>query len=233
MVHTDHTAPQSIEVLWQEDTRILTLEGEPVLEYHVSWPELRGTGRSGTKINRYYRRLIKSWRQRWEREVYWKACLNLATLRANSHPFVSWKGSLRGEVTLFTEHLLSIRMTGQEIRGNRPPNQVRWGDVWDIQEGAPYPIHALYCSCHRWKQKLISQLKKLAADQQASASRFLLPGWEHGLQTFFPKEDYCLTAQGIEIAYPQGSISPMAEGTPVFQLPLSCASETQKIPPKK
>ena len=38
MEHTDHTAPQSIEVLWQEDTRILTLEGEPVLEYHVSWP---------------------------------------------------------------------------------------------------------------------------------------------------------------------------------------------------
>ena len=35
-----------VEILWQEEKRRLTLEGEPVLEYTLAWPEVRG-GRTG------------------------------------------------------------------------------------------------------------------------------------------------------------------------------------------
>ena len=66
------TEPQ---VLWHEEKGSLTLEGEPVLEYTLSWPEVQNAGLSGRWISRYYDRLARSWKQRWQREVYLAACL--------------------------------------------------------------------------------------------------------------------------------------------------------------
>lgn len=216
---------RSAEVLWREEEKTLTLEGEPVLEYRISWPELQGAGRGGTKVNRYYRFLVKSWKERWEREVYWKACLDLTQRRASSRPFFPWKGQLEGEVTDWREDLLSIRMVGREVRGDRPANQVRWGDVWQVREGAPCPLHALLGQGRTWKKRLISRLTELGRERQATCDCFLRADWEQGLRIYFPEEDFCLTSDGIELAYPQGTIAPAAEGTPVFQLPLSPASD--------
>ena len=226
-------ADHSNQVLWQEETRALMLEGEPALEYHISWPEIHGAGRGGNKINRYYRFLAKSWRERWEREVYWKACLDLAARRASSRPFFPWKGQLEGEVTDRRENLLSIRMVGREVRGDRPANQVRWGDVWQIQDGAPCPLGALLSQGRSWKRRLLARLAELGRERQASGDCFLRSDWEQGLRTYFPGEDFCLTPEGIELAYPQGTIAPAAEGTPVFQLPLGQTDPPAQTRPLK
>ena len=69
---------EEIKVIWEEETRVLTLEGEPVLKYALSWPRVEGAGLGGRWIGRYYVRLADQWRRRWEREVYWRACLELA-----------------------------------------------------------------------------------------------------------------------------------------------------------
>ena len=73
------TVPQ---VDWQEERCTLTLEGEPVLKYVLSWPQVRGGGLGGRWISRYYDWLARAWRLRWQREVYWKACIQLADRRA-------------------------------------------------------------------------------------------------------------------------------------------------------
>ena len=81
--------PEAPQVLWHEENRTLTLEGEPVLDYALSWPELADAGRGGRRISRYYARLAQSWRLRWQREVYWKACIQLADRRAAARPLRS------------------------------------------------------------------------------------------------------------------------------------------------
>ena len=90
---------QAVQVNWKEKHRTLTLEGEPVLEYVLYWPEVAGGGLGGAWITRYYARLARSWQRRWDREVYWKACLELGQRRQNARPFTPWQGELRGEVT--------------------------------------------------------------------------------------------------------------------------------------
>ena len=67
------------EVRWLEEQKTLTLTGEPVLECRYAWPE---TGQK--KLDRYYRRLKGQWQRRWERELYWDACLDLAGKRERS-----------------------------------------------------------------------------------------------------------------------------------------------------
>ena len=42
--------------------------------------------------------------------------------------------------------------------------------------------------------------------------------WERKIKRFFPEEEFCLTPEGLELAYPQCSIAPAAEGNPVFQI---------------
>ena len=83
------TEPQ---VLWHEEKGSLTLEGEPVLEYTLSWPEVQNAGLSGRWISRYYDRLARFWKQRWQREVYLAACLSFAQKREWSRPFQCWTG---------------------------------------------------------------------------------------------------------------------------------------------
>ena len=46
-----------VRVIWEEERRSLTLEGEPVLEYALSWPRVEGAGLGGKWISRYYVRL--------------------------------------------------------------------------------------------------------------------------------------------------------------------------------
>ena len=59
--------PGEAQVVWEEEKRILTLEGEPVLKYVLSWPQVEGAGLGGRWISRYYARLAQNWRRRWGR----------------------------------------------------------------------------------------------------------------------------------------------------------------------
>ena len=87
---------EEITVVWSSEERALTLEGEPVLKYSLSWPRVEGAGLGGRWISRYYARLADRWRRRWEREVYWPACLELAARREAARPFTPWTGELSG-----------------------------------------------------------------------------------------------------------------------------------------
>ena len=52
---------KEIRVIWNEERRSLTLEGEPGLRYVLSWPQVEGAGLGGRWISRYYLRLAGSW----------------------------------------------------------------------------------------------------------------------------------------------------------------------------
>ena len=125
---------EEITVVWSSEERALTLEGEPVLKYSLSWPRVEGAGLGGRWISRYYARLANQWRRRWEREVYWPACLELAARREAARPFTPWTGELRGETVLLRDGTLSLRFFGCEVRGDGWPARVRWGDVWQLRE---------------------------------------------------------------------------------------------------
>ena len=208
------------EVLWREEGRTLSLEGEPVLEYTISWPEVTGGGLGGRWISRYYARLARSWGLRWQREVYWKACLELAGRRADSRPFTLWTGRLAGQVTWHKDGLLSVRMEGEEIRGDGKPCRVRWSDVWKVREGAPRPLREFFPQTRGWKKSLMEQVIQQGNRRREGGDCFLDPGWEGRLRGVFPFRDYGLTGEGLEFALPQGAVAPAAEGTPVFCVPV-------------
>lgn len=208
---------KNVAILWKNQTKSLELEGEPVLEYDLSWPEVRGAGLGGRWINAYYTRLAKSWRQRWEREVYWKACLELGQRRQAARPFTAWKGELKGEAVLNENGLLSLRFTGLEIRGDGRPNRVRWGDVWKVRQGAPCPLRAL---CGRgWRSRLWKELRRQGEARRQGGDCFLDPDWEKKARAAGILQGCCLTGDGIEVSIPQGAAAPAAEGCPVFTVP--------------
>ena len=209
-----------VQVSWQEVHRILTLEGEPVLEYTLSWPEVSGAGLGGRWITRYYARLARSWRERWEREVNWKACLELGERRERARPFTPWQGELRGEVALLEGGLLSLRFTGWETRGDGRPNRVRWGDVWKVRQGAPCPLKALVGKKRGWKRRLCEELVRQGEGRRAGGDLFLDGDWTQKAQAARPLEGWCLTQDGIEVSLPQAAAAPAAEGCPVFTLTL-------------
>lgn len=208
------------EVVWHEEHQTLTLEGEPVLEYALSWPEVVKGGLGGRWISRYYAHMAKTWRLRWRREIYWKACLELAERRASSRPFAPWSGRLWGEVALLEGGRLSLRLEGEEVRGDGKPCRVRWGDVWNVREGAPCPLKSFFQGERGWKRRLLTQIIQQGRDRRQAGDCFLDQDWEQKVRRQLPEQDFCLTPEGLEFPFPQGAFAPAAEGTPVFCIPL-------------
>lgn len=211
---------------WQEECRTLTLEGEPVLEYTLKWPEVSGAGLGGRWISRYYARLARSWRERWEREVYWKACLELGERRERARPFTPWQGELSGEVALLEGGLLSLRFTGWETRGDGRPNRVRWGDVWKVYTGAPCSLKAFEGKRRGWKKRVWEELIRQGEARRSGGDLFLDGDWVKKARASRPLEGWCLTGEGIEVSLPQGVAGPEAEGCPVFTLKLEEEDQT-------
>ncbi len=207
-------------VVWREERRILTLEGEPVLEYSLSWPRIEGAGLGGRWIDRYYARLANRWKRRWEREVYWQACLELAARRGGARPFTPWKGELAGETALLRDGMLSLRFRGQEVRGDGRPARVQWGDVWKLREGSPEPLRSLFQGERGWKKRLWQSVLQQGEARRQAGDCFLDGSWPQKAQKARPLRGWCLTEKGVEIALPQCAASPAAEGCPVFTIAL-------------
>lgn len=209
-----------VGVIWEEEGRTLTLEGEPVLEYTLSLPQIEGGGLGGKWINRYYAQLAKDWRRRWEQEVYWQACLELVSRRQRARPFIPWRGELTGETALLRGGLLSLRLFGSETRGDGRCVRVRWGDVWNVPEGAPKLLHSLFPGERRWRDRLWQALVEQGEARRQGGDCFLDSDWIHKVRAIHPLRNWCLTEEGVEVALPQCVASPAAEGCPVFTLAL-------------
>ena len=218
---------REIRTVWEEERRVLTLEGEPVLEYMLSWPQVEGAGLGGRWISRYYVRLANRWRQRWQREVYWSACLELAGRRAAAKPFTPWTGELTGETALFRDGVLSLRFYGCEIRGDGRPARVRWGDVWNIREGAPKSLRSLFSEKKGWRTRLWRELLRQGESRRQAGDCFLDGDWAKKARNARPFRGWCLTEEGVEVSLPQCAASPAAEGCPAFCLPVQQSPKQQ------
>ena len=225
------------ELIWEEEHRILTLEGQPVLEYDLRWPRLNNAKGDSRRINRYYSRLARQWQLRWQREVYWQACLDLAQKLAESRPFIPWAGSLTGEMTLWESGLLSLSLTGEERRGSKKICRVRWGDTWQVKEGAPCPPSHFFQKKAKWKNELLSQLIEEGQAMVKSGEHFFDSDWEARLPRWLNQAQVWLTENRMEWAFPPCAISPSAEGVPLFSLPrekpLQNGETRQNQPSKK
>lgn len=205
------------EIVWQEEKQQLMLEGEPVLEYQLRLPELRG-GRGGRKINRGYDRMAQMWRRRWQRELYWAACIDLACCRGEAHPFRVWTAALDGEVTLQEKELLSLRWDVMECRGDGRPCRVQWGDVWNWKEGVPCSERQLMSGLRTSKKQALQAICTQIRQRQSAGDFFPDRDWEHALPRVIKRKDFWLTGDRIWITLPQYTIAPGVEGTPIFYL---------------
>lgn len=206
-----------MEVLWQAEEGEYTLEGEPVLSWRLSWPQVAGGGWADRRMDRFYSRMARLWRQRWRRELYWLACLDLARRREESRPFVPWRARLEGEVTLQRDGLLSLRMEAEETRGTAGPCLACWGDVWNAAEGRPVRPGELFPE-RGWKKKLLAGIVEEGEARRRAGDFFPDPGWEERLAQCAHFRDLWLTEEGAALAVPQCALAPAAEGTPVFSL---------------
>jgi hypothetical protein len=185
-------------VRWLEEEKVLTLTGEPVLACRYMWPE---TGCK--KLDRYYRRVKGNWQRRWERALYWAACLDLAEKRERSRPFVPWSARLLGETTYQDEGLLSLYMEARERRGDGRTLYGRSGDIWEAKTGAPVPVP--------WRGR-----RKLCQSLELREEGVLDPDFGEKLGRFFSGKNVCLRPEGLEVWFPQCTIAPAAEGLPTF-----------------
>lgn len=209
------TEPElTVEIKKREWER--TLEGEPVLRCVLSRPECAGTWRGLDAINRYYARVARVWQERWEREVYVRACLDLADRRAKGRPFRPWQAMLTTHITKQGDGLLSLYQDSTEQAGCDRPVTVRRGDTWSLETGTPCSLRSFLGKEHQWKRRLLKQIGEQASQRLASGESLLDDDCVQKLRSCFSAERFYLTEDGMRVFFPMYAIGASAEGIPVF-----------------
>ncbi|MBE6972851.1 MAG: DUF3298 domain-containing protein [Ruminococcaceae bacterium] len=196
----------------------MALEGECVLHCVLTWPELTGTWKGIGAINRYYIHAAEIWRRRWERELFCMACLDLADRRAQGRPFRVWKAELETQITLQENGLLSLWQEGRECRGYDQTQILRRGDTWSLSDGAPRTLASFFVKERHWKKRLIQQVEKQMGERLNSGESLLDEDCVKRLKREFDRENFYLTADGIQLFFPLYALAPGAEGIPVFAI---------------
>ena len=70
-------------------------------------------------MSQYYRQVVQTWRKRWEKELYCRACLDLSACQEEGRAFRTWSARLEGQVTFQNEETLSVVMDAWEDWGRR------------------------------------------------------------------------------------------------------------------
>ena len=120
----------------------------------------------------------------------------------------------------------------REKRGAEKANRVRWGDVWKVKEGVPLRAKELFRGRRGWKRELTAQVAAQGEARQAAGACFLLPDWQKRAVKTLPVENFCLTPEGVELAFPQCAIAPAAEGIPAFTVPYRSTETPLSLPPE-
>lgn len=185
------------EVVWRNEEKKLSLDGEEVLWYRLSWPWISGEGRGPQRLDRGYERMAARWRDRWQREVYVEACLDMGACRAQSKPFVPWKLELGGEVTVLEPECLGLKLWASEDRGAGQIDRICWGDVWKLPEGTPLQLQEVLRGQRGWKKGLRKQLFNQRLQKEKSSEEGG-SGTQNGWRRKFPRlEEYLLYADQV------------------------------------
>ena len=113
--------------------RTLLWEGEPVLSF--TQPRIVLPVTAPRRVERYYRRLERAWRERWEGVLYRRACDAAREARSRSRPFEPWSAGLTGEVSR-EESELRVRWEAAEQAGGRRCVLSR-EEAWQLPGGMP------------------------------------------------------------------------------------------------
>ena len=212
---------EAVQPCWQRREKTMTLEGEPVLSYVLSWPEGEGCPR----LTRYYRRAAQVWQDRWERRLYPLACLELAACRARSRPFLPWRCELTGQSFPAGTGLTSVVLTARETGGRGLSRQTVQGAVWRLRDGTPLPMTMALPPEYRGKKALLAALGAAAEQCRSSGEVLLDADLERRLPRLVPRESFWLEGDTAAFPLPQCAAAPAAEGCPVLRIPLARPSE--------
>jgi len=211
--------PELAVVLKRQEWEMM-LEGECVLRCVLTWPECTGTWRGLEAIRRYYDHVTDVWRMRWERELYLRACLDLADRRAQGRPFRAWQAELVTQVTYQESGIFSLWQEGRERWGYEKPLSLRHGDTWSLAEGVPRTLASFYPKKRRWKRSLLEQVERQARQRIDGGESLLDADCTRLLRREFNAENFYLTGEGVQVFFPMYTLAPGGEGVPVFSVSL-------------
>lgn len=219
-------------VVWKKEEKTLKLRGEPVLRVELSWPEIQRGGGGGKRVSRYYRRVVRTWRARWEKTLYCRACLDLAACRQAGRPFRCWSARLEGQVTFQDGETLSIVQDAWEDWGDGRPLQVRTADLWTLPDGRPLSRGRCWPQ-GRARRALFAALAEQGEQRRKGGDCFLDENFAKKLPRALSWRRCARTEEGLEYYVPQGVLAVPVEGVVTFRAPLPQPkqSKRKKTPP--
>lgn len=225
-------ASQTWQVVWKKDEKELKLRGEPVLHMELTWPQVEKGGSGGRRVSRYYRQVVRAWRERWEKTLYCRACLDVAACREAGRTFRTWSARLEGRVTFQDGEILSVVMDAWEDWGDGRPLQVRTADLWTLPDGRPLSRGRCWPG-RRERRVLFASLAEQGEQRRKGGDCFLDGDFAKKLPRALSWRRCARRPEGLEYYAPQGTVALPVEGVVAFQAPLPGPKKkkSRKTPP--
>lgn len=190
----------------------------PLLRLKLSVPHCVGTDPRLRRINRYYDAFARSCERYARRFLLPAAADAFALAMAEHREAPPWTITVSFTTTLLTARWFSLTLEMEE-RHESVCERRRYGDTWDLREGYPLALSALFPDEPHLRRRLTRAARETLLCRENEG--VLHERWRRRLLSAWNRERFFLTPEGVHWFYPQYALGGEALGIPTFFLPWS------------
>ena len=194
-----------------------------IAQYDISYPVFHNLQHSFV-INTYYKNLAERIYANNRRKTYFNAVKQYnAFVKYNT--FIPFEIKNNFDVAFLNSYFISMFFDVYYSKGADGQSMFRTSQTWDIKTGKTLSLNQIFASNKNWKSILISRFDAQVCLFEKEMGVSCFKDWQDILIYSMMKDRYYITAEGLVVYCPQGSIASDLWGIPAFWIPFSEISD--------
>lgn len=206
-----------------EDT--LFFNGEPLLNYRITYPLLPSGGSGMKSIQENLRYRNQSYLQHVRNTLFGLAVHQYLLCRAAESPFMPFVANRSYVVTQNNDKTFSAYENTLEYTGGLYTSQEQQGMTYEKPTGEAVRLQSLFLPSAAYKKLLISSIIYAIAEEIDQGGDYFQEDWLQLAAAHFHEENYYLLPDAVVVFYQEDTIAEPVAGIFSFRIPFSYMKE--------
>lgn len=203
-----------------------TYDGVPVFTYRINYPQFQSDDPAYNlePINLYYKDKAVLLAEYCQNTLYPQAVQQYQSNKSQDVPFFPYELVYNYQITLMTEHFLSLYSDLYLYTGGAHGSTVRFSNVWDMNEGSILLLEDFFPGNSNYKETIMEGITVYILDQDQKTDEnqnIYFKNPQQNVPKSYNENNYYLTPEGIIVYFQQYDIAPYSSGIPTFLIPMS------------
>ena len=198
----------------------LTYEGEVILIYRISYPEITYSNYTKGKeeFNNFNKRMALKMMKYAESELFENAKQTYEYNKQNGYPLMVYELIANTEITYNNDWLVSLYTDKYIFSGGAHGNTIRNSQNWDLRKAEQIQLEYFFKNNSYYIINILKQINSQIGKQIENNSGQYFENYCQLVIENFKLENYYIVPGYVEIFFQQYDIAPYSSGIPTFRI---------------